>query len=323
MQLIQYNEKQYKILTPENADQAIGQLGSDSVNWLHINELTNPDIVEPVCRHFGLHHLIVEDIQNVNHLPKFETFDDYLFLTLKKVRFDESGKFERIHCSFVLTKNTVVTFQENSELFDFEQVKKAITDPKRRLRKLKVDYLFYLLLDVVVDNYLLLIEKYREKMEDLETLVLEKPSNNVVEQILEIKAEINQFRRFALPLRDIIGKIKNTPSKFIKNTTATYLQDVYDHLVHLVTGFETSREMLKDLMDLHLSNLSFMMNKVMRTLTVVATIFIPLTFLAGIYGMNFKYMPELDWRYSYPVLLAIMLIAALAMLVFMKRKRWF
>lgn len=294
----------------------------DHINWIDV-EITNKVLVEDTAHFFDIHHLITEDILNLDHLPKFEAFDNYLFFTLKMLVYNKKKKkITEEHLSIVMGENVVITFQEGLPGDVFEELRSRIALGKGRIRKYGVDYLFYNILDSVIDNYMEIMETLRDKIEKLEARIIADPSYHVVEEIMEIKKEINTLRRYTLPLRDAINKMRAEGSTFIQKSSINYFQDVTDHIQFLISSFDTSREMLKDIMDLHISNLSNDMNKVMKTLTVVSAIFIPLTFIAGVYGMNFEYMPELKHPWSYPLLWVFMVISTVTMVTFMKHKKW-
>lgn len=321
--LIQYNDPGYYTKDGLSPAEAYKMAKLDYINWFDV-EITNKVLVEDTAQFFGMHHLIAEDIQNLEQLPKFEVFDDYLFFTLKMLVYSkERKKITEEHLSILMSDNLIVTFQEGLPGDVFDELRTRIAHGKGRIRKYGADYLFYHIIDSVVDNYMAIMELLREKIERLEAHIIKDPSYHVVEEIMEIKKEINVLRKYTLPLRDALNKMKVEGSSFIKKTSINYFQDVSDHIQYLISSFETSREMLKDIMDLHLSNLSNDMNKVMKTLTVVAAIFIPLTFIAGVYGMNFKYMPELDSPYGYPLLWVFMIVSSVVMVGYMKHKKWF
>ncbi|CAD5248269.1 MULTISPECIES: magnesium/cobalt transporter CorA [unclassified Imperialibacter] len=320
--LIQYNDPGYTTRDGLSPAEASKLLKPNHINWFDV-EITNKILVEDTAQFFGIHHLMAEDIQNLEQLPKFEVFDKYLFFTLKMLVFNpETNKITQEHLSIVMGEDLIITFQEGLPGDVFDELRNRIALAKGRIRKYGADYLFYNIIDSVVDNYMTIMERLRDKIEKLEAEIIKDPSFHVVEEIMEIKKEINTLRKYTLPLRDALNKMRVEGSHFIQKTSVNYFQDVADHIHYLISSFETSREMLKDIMDLHLSNLSNDMNKVMKTLTVVAAIFIPLTFIAGVYGMNFKYMPELDSPYGYPMLWTFMIVSSVVMVVYMKHKKW-
>lgn len=217
----------------------------------------------------------------------------------------------------------ILTFQENNQ-DEFDTVRNRITkDEKSKLRKKGADYLFYLLLDMIVDNYTLLIEDLREQIDAIEDRILESPNRNYIKMIHRIKKELNAFHKSIYPLKELVNIIKFEESELLDTTNNIYFSDIYDHITSLTNTFESLREMLSSLIDLNMSNMSNSMNGVMKTLTIMSSIFIPMTFIAGVYGMNFDIMPELNWKYGYLFAWSIMMVFAIGMLIFMKRKRWF
>lgn len=332
--LIQYSSDSHQVynrLSPQAAMQIVEEAQANQhkkhpiVNWLDIAVKKEATVAE-VARLFNLHALVVEDINNHNHLPKYEQYEHYVFITLKmlSIQKDEDGEdfVDSEQISIILGEGWLITVQE-TEGDIFGHVRQRIKEALGNLRHRKADYLFYRLIDVVVDNYYIVLESLRDKIENLEELLVDSPESNYNDDILHLKKQLRTFRRYMLPLKTEINRVRVEPAHFFQKFTMTYLSDVYDHLVSLDSSFETFREMLNDLTDLHLAYLSHSMNKVMKTLSTVSTIFIPLTFVAGIYGMNFQHMPELNWAWSYPILLITMAVISLILVVFMRRKGWF
>lgn len=322
IKLIQYNDSGYHTEDNLSPAESSRKVKPDYINWIDV-EITNKVLVEDTAQFFDIHHLIAEDILNLEHLPKFEAFDNYLFFTVKMLLFNEKRKkITEEHLSVVMGENLIISFQEGLPGDVFDELRSRIALGKGRIRKFGADYLFYSIMDTIVDNYLSIMEMLREKIEMLESQIIKDPSYHVVEEIMEIKKEINLLRKYTLPLRDALNKLRVEGSHFIQKSSVNYFQDIADHIQYLISCFDTSREMLKDIMDLHNSNLSNEMNKVMKTLTVVAAVFIPLTFIAGVYGMNFEHMPELKWQWSYPALWVFMVVGSVAMVGFMRHKKW-
>ncbi|TAE04101.1 MAG: magnesium and cobalt transport protein CorA [Bacteroidetes bacterium] len=323
--LIIFDEKEYQVFKKLPEPKALfDKISSDSVNWIDIDSISDGALVEVIAIHFGVHHLVIEDILTVSELPKSEEFENHLFLTFKMLKINSLNKsLEEEHLSMILAKNFLLTFQGEVEGDVFDPIRERIFADKGKVRKQKADYLFYLLIDAVVDNYFHVLQFLREQIEDLEEKIIANPTDNYTSDILALKRKISSIRKVVSPLRDEIAKLKKEPSDFISNEILTYFKDLHDHLNNLMTTFETFREMLAELMDLYLSNLSHSMNTVMKTLTVVASIFIPLTFITGIYGMNFEYIPGLSWRWSYHALMFSMFFLGGSMVYFMKKKNWF
>ena len=328
IQLIQYNQEHYYTVEGHHPDAVLHILKNapkNTVNWLDVS-IKERGLVEKLAAHFQLHDLVVEDIFNHNHLPKYELYENYCFLSFKMLSIvkspDGTEYVQDEQIGMVLGSNWVLTVQEvEGDVFD--EIRKRIAHSLGNVRKRQADYLFYRLLDVTVDHYFLVLEYLRTEIEALEEKMTEKPETTSNEDILHLKNQLRTLRRFMLPLKNEVNRVRVEPSPLIQKQTIAYFNDIYDHLLNLETSFETFREMLGDLMDLHFAHLSNNMNKIMKTLTTVSTIFIPLTFVAGIYGMNFKYMPELEYEVAYPILLSTMLVLAMGLVFFMRRKGWF
>jgi len=243
-------------------------------------------------------------------------------MVLKMLTFNnESNSIQSEQVSLVLGQNFVISFQEAAGDV-FEQIRDRIRNAKGRIRKMSADYLAYALIDAIVDNYFLILEKMGEQIESMEEELIAKPSDKTVRMIHSLKRELIFLRKSVWPLRELISNLEKTESSLITNSTEPYLRDVYDHTIQVIDTVEGFRDMVSGMLDIYLSSISNRMNAVMKVLTIIATIFIPLTFIAGIYGMNFKYMPELGWKWAYPAVWLIMAIVAIVMLIYFKRKKW-
>ncbi len=325
LNLIEYNEQmQRQIEGPYAQLQAqILPPSSDRIQWLDIN-LESTQTLEDISKHFQLHPLTVEDIEDTYDLPKFEAFENYIFMTIKMLRLDAQEELEVEHLSFIIGKNYLITFQQTPGDV-FEEVRQRITHNKGYVRKRKADYLFTRLIDAIVDHYGYTLEHIRDHITQLELNILNgnSSSESIIKEILSVKKELQLIRSFMLPLRDILTRLKNGSNQHFHKSSTAYLTDIQDHLLYQITSFETFREMLKDLLDLHNTQMNNDMNRVMKTLTVISALFIPLTFFTGLYGMNFKHMPELEWPWAYPTLLGIMAFITVVQIIYMRWKRWF
>ncbi len=303
-------------------DETYPHKDSPPVTWININGLHNVDIIEKVGRHFDIHPLTLEDVVSTGQRPKVEDFENYLFVVLKMLSFDEStGHISSEQISLILGKHYLFSFQEQAgDVFD--QVRQRIRQAKGRIRRSGCDYLAYALTDAVVDHYFGVLEKLGEKIEDLEEELLKEPTLKTLQTIHSLKREILYFRKQVWPLREVLSALVKDQSNLIEDMTQVFLRDVYDHTIQVIDTIESLRDVLSGLQDLYLSTISNRMNEVMKVLTMMATIFIPLTFIAGIYGMNFEYMPELKWKWSYPVLWGVLVAIFVSMLIWFKRKRW-
>jgi magnesium transporter len=303
-------------------DRCCGFAKTGGVSWVNINGIHAVGHIETIGACFGLHPLVLEDILNSDHRPKLEDYGDYLFLVLKIPFYEKEGGFRVEQVSLILGPSYVLSFQEKTGPI-FDVVRERLKNGKGRSRTMGPDYLAYALIDVVVDRYFTTLESIGDDIEDLEQVLFAVPGADTLESIHQFKREMIQLRKSVWPLREMIGGLQRGDSKLVGETTRVFLRDVYDHTVQVVDTVETFRDIISGMLDLYLSGVSYRTNEVMKVLTIMSTIFIPLTFLAGIYGMNFEYMPELKWHWAYFGLLGLMLIMAMVMLVFFRIKRWF
>jgi len=293
-----------------------------TVTWINIDGLHDIQIIEKMGREFELHPLLMEDILSTRQRPKVEDFDKYFFIVLKMLRYNGGEQaVESEQVSIVLGQNFVISFQETvGDVFD--QIRDRIRNAKGRIRKMGPDYLAYSLIDAIVDGYFTILEKLGEKIELLEEQLVAEPTEQTFQQIHRLKRELIILRKSVWPLREVISGLQRTESKLISEVTSIYLRDVYDHTIQVIDTIESFRDMVAAMVDIYLSSISNRMNAVMKVLTIIATIFIPLTFIAGVYGMNFKYMPELQWRWGYGAVLLVMVLVAVVMLIYFRKKKW-
>lgn len=294
-----------------------------SNTWINVDGIHQVDVVEKLGAMFTHHPLMLEDVLNTHHRPKMEDFDDYIFFTLKMLGLDKKGDIVSEQISIVLGKTYVISYQER-EGDVFDTLRERIRLGKANIRVKGSDYLMYRLIDTIVDHYFLVMESIGDKVDRLEEEVMsEKADDATMKRILKLKRELISLRRTISPLRDAIGSLQREGSDLIEEKTYTFLNDVHDHTVHLAESIETYRDVLSGLMDMYYTTISNRMNNVMQVLTIIATIFIPLTFVAGIYGMNFDYMPELHYKWAYPAVWVVMILMVVGMVVYFKRKKWF
>lgn len=295
---------------------------SPQVCWIDIVGIHQVDILEKCGTVFGLHPLVLEDILNTGHRPKFEEHDDFLFLVLKMLSLPEGETDIHIEqVSLIVGRNFLVSFQEQEgDLFD--GVRERLRGNRGKLRTRGADYLAYALIDSIVDGHFVILEKIGDEIEKLEDELLRVPSPETLRKLHNLKREMILLRKSVWPLREIIGGLQRCESPLIAETTDIFFRDVYDHTIQVIDTVETFRDMLSGMLDLYLSSLSNRMNEIMKVLTIMSTIFIPLTFVAGIYGMNFDYMPELRWHWGYAACWGVMILCAAGMVRFFRRKRW-
>lgn len=292
-----------------------------TVSWLNVDGVHDQRVVGKLGRDLGLHPLVMEDIMGIGQRPKVEEVEDHLFIVLKMLyREPDRSEVTAEQVSLIVGGNFVVSFQERPGDV-FEPVRERIRQSKGRVRQMGADYLAYCLIDAVVDNYFSILEELGERAERLEDEVVGQPTRRTLVEIHRLKSELIFIRRCIMPLREAVGSLSRG-GKLVSQETALYFRDVHDHTVRVIDAIEHLRELASGLLDIYLTSLSNRMNEVMKVLTVIATIFIPLTFVAGVYGMNFRHMPELDWPWGYPLALALMLFIALAMLLYFRRKGW-
>ncbi len=295
---------------------------TDSVTWININGLNYVNEIEKLGKHYELHPLVLEDIVNIAQRPKIDEYENYLFIVLKMLYYDKSQTIVSEQVSFVLGKNYVLSFQE-AEGDVFNAVRDRIRQAKGRVRSMQSDYLLYTLIDAIVDHYFSVIEILGDKIEDFETEIFSgQIEEDASRKIQDLKREILRVRRAIFPLREVLNRIEKNESDLIQQKTITYYRDIYDHLIQVTENIDIYREMIWSLMDMYMTTISNKMNEVMKVLTIMASIFIPLTFIAGIYGMNFEYIPELQHRNGYFVVWGVMILIFLGMLYYFKRKKW-
>jgi len=295
---------------------------SKALTWIHVSGIHDIAVIEEIGKAFHLHALLLEDIVNTNHRPKIDDYDEYLFVILKMPLAGKADKGLQIeHVCMIIGHDYIILFEEGqSHIFD--PVKERIKKGKGRLQKYGVDYLAYALIDMIVDQYYGVLESLGEEIEELEEASLENPDRQLLTRIHNCKHRVMYLRKFIWPFREMISMMLRGESSQIKDYVMVYLQDVYDHVIQIADTVESYRDLLSGIMDIYMSGVNNKMNEVMKVLTIIATLFIPLTFLAGIYGMNFKYMPELEWQFSYPVFWMVVLLIFLLMLVWFKHKKW-
>jgi magnesium transporter len=316
-----FDENRYEEKEVDRIEKALPPQDQTGVTWIDVNGLHQVDVIETLGQHFKLHPLLLEDILNTNQRPKMEDYDDYLFVVLRMIYPNGQGEFVNEQVSLVVGGNYVLSFQEK-EGDVFNPIRDRIRSNKGKLRKSGPDYLAYGLIDAIVDGYFVIMEKYGEEIEVLEEEVTASPSPDTLRTIHRIKRVMIQLRRSLWPLREVIGSLERGESEIIKPTTLLYFRDIYDHTIQVIDNIESFRDMLTGLLDIYLSSIANRTNEVMKVLTIIATIFIPLTFIVGIYGMNFEDMPELHWRWAYPAVWLIMIVITICLLFFFRRKKW-
>lgn len=297
-------------------------VSNEVVRWVNVDGFASVDILEAIGARFGLHPLTMEDILNTGQRPKSENFDHYHYIVFKMLSYNDLRNTVDIEqVSLVVGPRYVLSFQER-EGDVFGPLRERLHQGKGWLRKLGADYLAYSILDSVVDSYFGVLEKVGEKIETIEDKLIEDPAAETLREVHNLKREMIYLRRSVWPLREVLNSLIKSDDAFLDKTTSVYLRDVYDHTVQILDTTEIYREMLSGMLEIYLSSVNNRMNEVMKVLTIIATLFIPLTFVTGLYGMNFRFMPELDWPYGYPLVLSLMLFSAICMIYYFKQKKW-
>ena len=326
--IIDYDEKHFESKEARKIEDCFPFKKKPTATWINICGVHDTGIIQKMGKEFEIHPLVLEDIVNTTQRPKMEDYDNYMFIVLKMLSLNaETDETKSEQVSLLLGDNYVISFQESpGDVFD--NIRKSIKDDKGRIRKAGPDYLAYRLLDAVIDNYFSILEKFGDKIEGLEENMVEDPKSETLETIYALKREMLFLRKSVWPLRETIGGLSRSESRLIRKKTMLYIRDIYDHTIQVIDTVETFRDMTSSMTDLYLSSISNKMNQVMKVLTIIATIFIPLSFFAGLYGMNFNpdvspyNMPELNNPFGYPAVLLFMLSVALIMIIYFKRKNW-
>ncbi len=310
-------------LRPKSADECAPYVSTPGLTWINVDGLHDPDCVTRLGELFSLHPLVLEDIVHTGQRPKLDELGDALFAVLKMLRYDEDTRtISDEQVSFILKENVLLTFQEKGGGDVFGEVRKRLVSGAGKLCKAGPDYLMYGLIDAVVDNYFVVLERMGEDIEEVEEALLVSPTPQELETIHGLRREALFLRRFIWPLREVLARLEKGGSPLIKDSTILYLRDLYDHTIQVMDTVETFRDMLSGMVELYLSNVSLKLNEIMKVLTMISTIFIPLSFLASLYGMNFEHMPELKTQYGYFVVLGVMACTVGTMLYFFRRKGW-
>lgn len=322
MEVFDYNEDHIDVKELANIEDAFGYKTTDTVTWININGLNHTDEIEKIGKHYNLHPLILEDIVNTLQRPKIDDYDNHFYVVLKMLYYDSEGSLRIEHISFILGQNYVVSFQE-SDGDVFDMIREYLKKGKGKIRRKGADFLLYSLMDAVVDHYFSLLEIMGEKIDEVEDKLINYVDDDTITHTIQtLKNEVLKIRRAVFPLREVVSRLEKIDDELVTDNTKLYIRDLYDHVIQVSENVEIQREMIWAMMDMYMSTISNKMNEVMKVLTIIATIFIPLTFIAGIYGMNFKNMPELNYDNSYYVLWIVMVFIAVGLLIYFKRRKW-
>jgi len=323
IRMIQYNSSTLNEFEIDQKEAIHINLHNDKVNWINFDGLHDVDLMNKIGQEFNLHSLLLEDVVSTAQRPKLEEFDENLLITLKMLQYDkDKNKILAEQFSMVLGNDYLLTFQEiKGDVF--EAVRDRIRKSKGRIRNVGADYLAYALLDTIVDNYIFLLEEIGEKIENIEGKVLEKTDDHILEEIYAFKREINFLAKVIRPVFDLVVRFEKTEMDIVKDSTFHFLSDLNGLVTHTIETIETYRNLLDDYLNIYHTTMSSKMNEIMKVLTIFAAIFIPLTFVAGVYGTNFDYIPELKFKYSYFIMWGFMIVAAGVMVFIFKKRKWF
>jgi magnesium transporter len=323
IKMLVYDDEKFEIHDNITVEQATRLQGKDTTNWIIIKGFSQTDHLQKLAEHFGIHPLILEDIFNVDHMPKVDDMETSLFVTLKNLTWiEESQMIESEHISIFLGTNVLISFEENGNNV-FDPIIERLKAGKGKGRLRQEDYLCYLLIDHIVDKYYVLLDNTEEQLENLEKMLFENPSDNLSFSFLQLKKNLMILRKSVNPLKEEVRFLSRESREIISDYTRQYLGDVSDHLAYLTQSIDSFREMISSMIDLLTAKNANRMNNIMKTLTLVSTIVIPMTLVTGIYGMNFEYMPELHWKFGYPLFLSATAAMGLIMYLYMKKKKWF
>ncbi|MBT4153387.1 MAG: magnesium/cobalt transporter CorA [Candidatus Magasanikbacteria bacterium] len=320
--ILDYNETDFTEKNLENIEASLPFKDGPSVTWLNITGVHEEKIIHEIGDKFKIHPLVLEDIANTTQRPKVEEYDDYIFVIVKMAYFEEETReivLEQV--SLIIGEDYVISLQEK-EGDILEGLRERIRNSKGKIRKLGSDYLLYGIIDAIVDHYFSVLEHIGEEIEGMEEKLLQYANQNILNKIYGLKQELVFLRKSIWPMREVVSVLQRGEHNLMSEGTSIYMRDVYDHTVQVVETVETFRDMASGMLDLYMSTVSNKMNEVMKVLTIFAAIFIPLTFIAGVYGMNFEFMPELKWRLAYPVWWVAVIVLTVGMIIYFKRKKW-
>lgn len=323
IRVMDYSPDACHIRKPVKIEDTYALRDSQSVSWIDIEGLHDTDLLAKFGDHFGLHPLVLEDILNTHQRPKLEEYDDYFYIVARMLMAgktpDEPVHSEQV--SFILGKHFMATFQDvPGDVFD--PVRHRVEHGRGKSRKSGADYLLYTLLDAIVDNYFVLLQSMADRIETVEQSIVWKPQREDLDKVHKLRRELVYMRRNVWPLRDVVASLDRTDSELIAEETKVYLRDLHDHVVQVIDAIENFRDVLTSLQDLYMSGISNRTNEIIRVLTIISTIFVPLTFLAGVYGMNFHYFPELAWKWGYLCFWIVSVVVVISLIAFLRRRNW-
>jgi magnesium transporter len=321
--LIRYDAGECSELRPRSAAEVASLLDGPPVKWLNVEGLGDPGLIRAVCARFELHPLLVDDILNTTRRARVEELGDVMFVCLKMLQWDEAANAVRTeHVSLLLARDTVVSFQETPGDV-FGRIRERLAAGGGRARQMGSDYLLYSLIDAVVDEHFFILEQIEERVEALEEGLLENPDTERLQDIHRLRREVIGLGRAIWPMRELVSRLERSESPLLSGALRPFVRDLYDHTIQVHEAFESLREIVASVLEVYLSSVNNRLNGVMKYLTLISTIFIPMTFVTGLYGMNFRFMPELGSPWGYPAALAVMACVAAGTVFFFRRRKWF
>lgn len=318
--LIEFNENEYTEKEFHEISDCLISTRKGFTKWINVDGVHKTEFIEAIGKHYDLHSLTLEDIVHVDQRPKFEDYEDYIFCIMKMITYREETHSEQL--SLILKGDTVISFQEPTGGDAFDIIRNRLKQSKGRVRKLGADYLLYALMDAVVDWYFIVIEKIGDKVELIEEEIMTSHKKGTLSKLYDLKREVINLRKQVWPLRDMINNLTRTENELISDNTHLYLRDLHDHTIRIIDTVETYRDLLSGLMDVHMSTNSNKMNEIMKVLTIMSSIFIPVTFVSGVFGMNFENLPGLKNEYGYIYVCLLMLATIAGLLFYFKKKKW-
>lgn len=320
VRVFNYDEQRLEERQLGGVEECLSYKDKGGVTWINIDGLHEAEVLEKLGETFGLHPLMLEDIANTEQRPKLEDYGGYLYVVIKMLYRPDHGILAE-QLSLVIGKDLVLSFQERQGTV-FDPIIERLRNGKGRARGLGADFLAYQLIDAAIDNYFIVLERLSDEVEVLEERVITSPKPGGLQDLHRLKKDMIHLRRSIWPLRDVITAMQRGDSPLISEAMRIYLRDVYDHVAAAADAIEVMRDLLNSMLEIHMSSMSNRLNEVLKVLTIITTLFIPMTFIVGVYGMNFKYMPELDWPWGYPAVLLLMSGVAGGMFIYFKRKKW-
>lgn len=318
--LIEYDENTVFEHDYFDIDECLAHVNPNMVKWINVDGIHNVELVEKIGKMFNIHPLTLEDVVNTTQRPKFEDYDNYIVSMMRMIYYDTELHSEQL--TIILLDHMVISFQEVHGGDAFDLIRARIRQGKGRIRKVGADYLYYSLHDAVVDCYFNIMEKIGDRIELLEEELIDNPTQETMNQLHHMKREMIHIRKVVWPVRELVNNIQRSEAELITANTGLYLRDVHDHVIRVIDTVETYRDLLSSMMDIYLSSVSNRMNEIMKVLTIISTIFIPVTFIAGVYGMNFHNMPELDSPWAYATVWLVMLAIMGSLVYYFRKKKW-